>query len=166
MEEGKVARYNHEFLTRKLAEERQAVEEHQGALKYWIGVAEAEGLPKTAISEASGISRVTINRWVSAGQVSVNVRDAIDSALEVVATHASAPGRAEEAARRIGRWTDVRMPLALLSNGPGPADRQAMSDEEKTILERGIYAGVKAQELAKEGHLPKTVSYTYIPPMH
>ena len=165
MEEGKVARYDATFLMHKLAEERRAVEEHQEALKHWIGVAEAEGLPKTAISEASGISRVTINRWVSAGQVSVNVRDAIDSALEVMATHASAPGRAEEAARRIGRWTDIRMPLALLSNGIGPADRKNMSDEEKTILERGIYVGVKAQELAKEGHLPTSVAYSYIPPM-
>ena len=52
VEEGQAVRYDHDYLLYKLAEVRAELE-----------AAQAEGLPKTAISEASGISRVTINRW-------------------------------------------------------------------------------------------------------
>ena len=63
MDEGQTVRYDHDYLLYKLAQAREELEVAQADLRHWIDVAQAEGLPKTAISDASGISRVTINRW-------------------------------------------------------------------------------------------------------
>ena len=67
VEEGQAVRYDHDYLLYKLAEVRAELEAAQADLRHWIGVAQAEGLPKTAISDASGVSRVTINRWTKEG---------------------------------------------------------------------------------------------------
>ena len=140
---------------------RRELEDAQEHLKEATAQALAAGLTKSEVAAAGKLSRATVDRWIDRKEARLNVRDAINAGLRVIAEKGD-PGVRSEAVRRMTADGDPQMTVAVLTNGMETVNRYTLTESEKEVLARAGYAAITAKNAWVESgkqHWPETVPY-------